>query len=94
MRESKQARKHDDLIDELLDSRTAKTEREHAAAREIERLRRDKQRIDWLADTKTVTGNVQLPRDCVERNIHDMRAAIDDAMQLEFLGRVDQSPAT
>lgn len=30
---------HKQLIDELLDSRIAKTEREHAAAREIEKLR-------------------------------------------------------
>lgn len=35
----KQARPHDELICELLDSRRPKTEREHAAAREIERLR-------------------------------------------------------
>ena len=37
--EPKQARPHDELICELLDSRRPKTEREHAAAREIERLR-------------------------------------------------------
>lgn len=37
--ECKQARPHDELICELLDSRRPKTEREHAAAREIERLR-------------------------------------------------------
>jgi len=39
MNESKQARRHDELIAELLDSRIPKTEREHAAAREIEALR-------------------------------------------------------
>lgn len=39
MNESKQARRHDELIAELLDSRIPKTEREHAAAREIEKLR-------------------------------------------------------
>jgi len=33
----KQARPHDELIAELLDSRIPKTEREHAAAREIEK---------------------------------------------------------
>lgn len=43
MNESKQARRHDELIDELLDSSAPKTEREHAAAREIERLRSLKQ---------------------------------------------------
>lgn len=35
----KQARPHGELIRELLDSRIPKNEREHAAAREIERLR-------------------------------------------------------
>lgn len=39
MSESKQARRHDELIAELLDSRIPKTEREHAASREIEALR-------------------------------------------------------
>lgn len=37
----KQARPHDELIRELLDSRIPKSEREHAAAREIERLREE-----------------------------------------------------
>ena len=51
----KQARPHDELICELLDSRRPKTEREHAAAREIERLRaelaefkEDAERYRWL----------------------------------------------
>lgn len=35
----KQARPHEDLVAEILDSRRLKTEREHAAAREIDRLR-------------------------------------------------------
>jgi hypothetical protein len=39
MSECKQARPHSELIAEMLDSRIPKTEREHAAAREIERLR-------------------------------------------------------
>ena len=37
--EAMKATPHKQLIDELMDSRIAKTEREHAAAREIERLR-------------------------------------------------------
>jgi hypothetical protein len=37
--EAKQATPHNTLIGELMDSRIPKTEREHAAAREIERLR-------------------------------------------------------
>ena len=35
----KQARPHDELVAEILDSRRLKTEREHAASREIDRLR-------------------------------------------------------
>ena len=37
--EAMKATPHKQLIDELMDSRIPKTEREHAAAREIERLR-------------------------------------------------------
>jgi hypothetical protein len=39
MTEAKQATPHSQLIDELMDSGVPKTEREHAAAREIEWLR-------------------------------------------------------
>ena len=35
----KQARPHEELVAEILDSRRLKTEREHAAAREIDKLR-------------------------------------------------------
>lgn len=42
-----QARPKDEVLAELLDSRIAKTEREHVAAREIERLR---QRVAELED--------------------------------------------
>lgn len=52
--EAKQATPHATLLAELLDSRVPKSEREHAAKREIERLRaeRDKARAerDALAD--------------------------------------------
>lgn len=40
LREEKAATPHNELIAQLLDSRVPKTEREHAAAREIERLRK------------------------------------------------------
>lgn len=43
--EQKAARPHNELIRELLDSRIPKSEREHAAAREIERLR---EKVDCL----------------------------------------------
>lgn len=42
----------------------------------------DSRRIDWLADRENRIGNVELPRECVEKNLHSMRAAIDAAMSL------------
>ena len=41
----------------------------------------DGKRIDWLADKNNAIGNVQLPTECVERNLYSLRAAIDDAME-------------
>lgn len=48
---------------------------------EVQALKRDKERLDWLADPNNNIGNVQLPRVCVERNLHSLRAAIDCAME-------------
>lgn len=45
-------------------------------------LLRDKQRLDWLADRDNPIGNVQLPTECVNANLADMRGAIDAAMLL------------
>jgi hypothetical protein len=50
------------------------------AADEIERLRADKARLDWLADKDNTIGQVLLPYACVEANLHSLRAAIDAAM--------------
>ena len=50
---------------------------------EMQELLKDKERIDWLADVNNTIGNVALPRDIVERNLHDMRAAIDEAMVID-----------
>ena len=47
---------------------------------EIERLRKDEKRLDWLADKNNTVGSVTLPMACVMRNLHSLRAAIDDAM--------------
>lgn len=47
-------------------------------------LRKDKKRIDWLADSEQMIGNVQLPAKCVGDNIDSLRAAIDCAMNLEI----------
>lgn len=46
-------------------------------------LLKDRARLDWLADVNNTTGNVQLPRDIVERNLYSMRDAIDEAMLIE-----------
>ncbi len=51
-----------------------------AAAAHLQRAEQDSKRIDWLADKDNHIGNVMLPTECVERNLHSMRAAIDDAM--------------
>lgn len=53
-----------------------------AAADEIEALRADGARLDWLADKDNPIGEVSLPSVCVMRNVGDMRAAIDEAMRL------------
>lgn len=46
-------------------------------------LLKDKARLDWLADVNNNIGSVQLPRAIVERNLHSMRDAIDEAMLIE-----------
>lgn len=46
-------------------------------------LLKDKARLDWLADVDNKLGGVTLPRDIVERNLHSMRDAIDEAMAIE-----------
>jgi len=52
------------------------------ASEHIIELERDKKRIDWLADRDNSIGNVALPTQCVENNIHSMRSAIDEAMTI------------
>lgn len=48
---------------------------------EVQALKRDKERLDWLAHVDNRIGNVQLPKACVERNPHSLRDAIDEAME-------------
>jgi len=43
---------------------------------------KDTLRLDWLSDKSQSIGNVQLPTECVERNLDSLRGAIDDAMLL------------
>ena len=54
---------------------------------ELQELLKDKARLDWLADVNNTIGNIALPRDIVERNLHSLRAAIDEAMVVDNLGR-------
>jgi len=53
-------------------------------ADEMDRLRLDKDRLDWLGDPANASGLVQLPTASVERHPGDLRAAIDDAMAGPF----------
>ncbi len=53
--------------------------------KQLTELQKDKKRLDWLADPQNNTANVLLPTEIVERNIHSLRAAIDDTMELEQL---------
>jgi len=48
----------------------------------IEQLRKDKARLDWLADPQNTIGNVTLPRQHILDHPDSMRAAIDAAMKL------------
>lgn len=50
---------------------------------ELQELLKDRSRLDWLADVDNRLGGVTLPRDIVERNLHSMRDAIDEAMSIE-----------
>jgi len=50
---------------------------------DIEKLLKDKARLDWLADRENTIGNVQLPSECVIRNLGSLRDAIDDAMEMK-----------
>lgn len=68
-------------LQQLLSDGIAELQRENAE------LRKDRARIDWLADENQNIGNVALPRDIVERNLHSMRAAIDEAMSIESTRR-------
>ncbi|KJV08020.1 hypothetical protein [Methylocucumis oryzae] len=48
----------------------------------VEELKKDKARLDWLADRDNNIGNVTLPTTCVANNLTDLRMAIDEAMKL------------
>lgn len=90
----KQATPHGTLLEQLMNPNIAKSEREWAASEEIARLRKDEKRLDWLADKENQIGNIQLPAECVTRNPHSLRAAIDDAMLLPPNDKLTGVPPT
>ena len=51
--------------------------------KELNDLRKDRARLDWLADVNNSIGSVLLPRDIVERNLGSLRDGIDEAMLIE-----------
>lgn len=71
----------DQELQQLLSDGIAELQRENAE------LKKDKARLDWLADVNNTIGAVALPRDIVERNVHGLRAAIDEAMAVDNLRR-------
>ncbi len=48
----------------------------------LDDLLKDKARLDWLSYVNNSIGNVQLPREIVERNLGSLRDGIDEAMKL------------
>lgn len=50
---------------------------------QAEKLKADAARLDWIADKNNGYAALQLPGECVRRNLHSMRDAIDDAMAME-----------
>jgi len=78
-----QATPNGTLLEQIMDPCQPKSEREWAAKHEIERLRADAARLDWLADKDNHIGNVELPSHCITANMHSLRAAIDAAMAMK-----------
>lgn len=74
---SERKRHTDQELQQLLSDGIAELQRENTE------LCKDRARLDWLADANNTIGNVTLPRDIVERNLHSLRAAIDEAMAVE-----------
>ena len=52
---------------------------------ELDELKKDKARLDWLADVNNQIGTVMLPTAVVENNVGSLRDAIDTAMELDAL---------
>lgn len=95
LREEKAATPHNELIAQLLDSRVPKSEREHAAAREIFKLLRERDELVKLVmEMRGTLRDLRIhlhaagrrPEECYEMSMIDDaldRAAIDAAMEGE-----------
>jgi len=62
----------------------SRTSRTSVSKRELLELRKDRARLDWLADRDNKVGNVMLPVGAVMNNLHSMRDAIDAAMTGDY----------
>ena len=74
----------DNLESELADAKQANSYNRDVLDdmyNDISELRKDKARLDWLADKNNEIGNVILPAHCVRNNLTSMRDAIDAAMK-------------
>jgi len=86
MSTEKRATPHADLIDDFLDSRTPKSEREHSAVREIQRLRKSVE--DWRAACVRAERNAAMsqeldaPHTC--KNACERRAYQLEIRRLQF----------
>lgn len=74
MQQAMKSTPHKQLIDELLDSRIPKTEREHAAAREIEKLRErlahpEQEPAAWAWYVNSGAGHVSCGTDFMKTSI-------------------------
>jgi predicted RNase H-like nuclease (RuvC/YqgF family) len=87
-----QATLHTDLIAQIIDSRVPKTEREHAAAREIELLRDQLQRATSLPTATEAARNVALEKkvDQQQAEIERLRGLVEECAV--FL-KEDETPA-
>ena len=64
-------------LQQLLSDGIAELQQENAE------LRKDKERLDWLADVDNEYADLLLPTEIAARNIHSMRDAIDETMELQ-----------
>lgn len=70
-----------DRIEQLRSDKTRYLQVMTEQAAEIERLRRDAERLDWLADKNNYYGEVKLPTLFVVKHVDSLRDAIDATMK-------------